>query len=196
MVRIPIQTITHIKTVSNDIHCNTPVKKPSHSTMDTVHSLSTEIGEGVEHTVHVVQHAADVARNAAHRVSETAREACQTASEKASHTMANSKECVRRHPVSMVLGAVVFGAAVGYLVMGTRRKPGFRERHVEEPLLELREAIQSVLSPVTRRLHQGYGAACDGVGKAIDQVHRHSPGHSSSSVSDRLSQVGKKIKFW
>jgi len=182
--------------VNNLIHTDPPLKELPEAAKDVAQALLAKADEGVERTKTLAHHAIDATRDVAHRTTETAREAYQSATVKAGETLEISKECVRRNPISVVLGAVVFGAAIGYVVMSARRKPSFSERYVEDPLLSVREALLTALSPVTQRMHEGYDAARDGVGRAMDRVHHYKPRRSCSSVSGRLSRVGEKLKFW
>lgn len=135
-------------------------------------------------------------KDAANRATDTAMELYQSAALRAEDTLATSKEYVRRNPVPVVLGAVAFGVAVGYLLMMARRKQTFSERYADEPLVAVREAILGALAPVTQRVHKGYDTAMDGAGKAIDRVHSFGPGRSSDSFSDQIGRIGNNLKFW
>lgn len=134
----------------------------------------------------------DVARSA----TDTVKEMYHSATLKTGDTLATSKEYVRRNPVPVVLGAVVFGVAIGYALMVARRKPTFGERHADEPLLAVREAILGALSPVTQRVQKGYDSALDGAGKVMDRVHNFGPVHTVDSFSDRIGRIGNNLKFW
>ena len=54
-------------------------------------------------------------------------------------------ECVsdqiRKNPISSVLGAAVFGAAVCYLILEGRHQPTFRERYVSGPLADAGDSV-------------------------------------------------------
>lgn len=190
------QSTIHTKIVSKENHLESPDQQLPDAVKDVAHSLLAKADKGVERTRDLAQHAIHSTKEATHHATVTAREACKTAATMANDTLENSKECVRRNPVSMVLGAALIGAAVGYVVMNARRKPGFSERYADDPLLSVREVILAALSPVAQRVNDGYDAACDGVGKAMDRVHRHKPGRSSSTCSGRICRFGNKIKFW
>jgi len=184
------------RTMSKDNPVESPAKQLPEAAKDVAQALLAKADEGVEHTRALAHQTIEATGVATHRATAKAREVVETASAKAGEALNCSKECVRRNPVSVVLGAVVFGAAIGFVVMSARRKPSFSERYVEDPLLSVRDALLTALSPVTQRMHEGYDAACDGVGRAMDRVHHYRPGRSCSSVSGRLSRVGNKLKFW
>jgi ElaB/YqjD/DUF883 family membrane-anchored ribosome-binding protein len=141
---------------------------------ETSRTLSSKVEEGVERTKECAQHAVDATR----------------------YTLETSKEFVRRNPVPVVLGAVAFGVAIGYMLVMARRKPAFGERYVDEPLLAVREAILGALAPVTDRVHKGYDSARDGAEKVMDRVHNFVPGCNGGSFSDHLGRIGNNLKFW
>jgi len=182
--------------VSTDIHPDPSVKQLPEAARDAARALAAKAEEGVEHTRGLAHHALDATRNAAHRATNTAREVCQSAALKAGDTLETSKEHVRRNPVSMLFGALVIGAAIGYVVMSARRKPTFSKWHVEEAPHAVRDAILTALAPVSKRVHGGYESACDGVGKAIDRVHGYQRGRAVDSMADRIGRVGSNLKFW
>lgn len=130
------------------------------------------------------------------RATESAKEMYHTAAVKADETLETSKEYVRRNPVPVVLGAVAFGAALGYLLQAALRKQTFSERYADEPMSAVRDAIFGALSPVTQRVHDGYDKARDGAGKAMDRLHQIGTRHIGNSFSDRVGRVGNNLKFW
>lgn len=141
-------------------------------------------------------HATDATKNAAKCCAGKAKDLYQTAAVKTEHAMTASKECVRRNPVVFILGAVVFGAAIGSVVMIALRKPSFAERYEDEPLGAVRDAILGALAPVTHRVHQGYDTARDGAGKAMARMNGFGSNRSCDSISDRISRMGNNLKFW
>lgn len=134
--------------------------------------------------------------DAAKRAGDTAKEFYHTAAVKAEETLAISREYVRRNPVPVILGAIAFGAAVGYMVMMTRQKPTFGERYAEEPMAAVREALLGAFAPVAQRVHSGYDSALNGAGKAMDRMHRFSSGRAVNSFSHRIGRIGNNLKFW
>jgi ElaB/YqjD/DUF883 family membrane-anchored ribosome-binding protein len=159
-------------------------------------TLSSKVEEGVDRAKGYAEHAVDASEDSAHRATETAKDIYQSVALKAEDTLATSREFVRRNPIPVVLGAIAFGVAIGYVMMSARRKPTFRGQYVDEPLGAVREAIRSALAPVSQRVHEGYDSARDGVGKAMDRVHHFKPGHTVESLSDQISRVGSNLKFW
>lgn len=135
-------------------------------------------------------------KDACTRAVDTAKGICHSAALKAEGALVASKEYVRRNPVAVVLGAIAFGAAIGYMVMMARRKPTFRERYADEPLAAVREAILGALAPVTQRVHKGYDWARDGAGKAMDRVHNCGRRSTGDSLSHQIGRIGNNLKFW
>ncbi len=138
----------------------------------------------------------DDAKDKVQRVTEAAKDIYQTAAVKAEETLETSKEYVRRNPVPVVLGAVAFGVALGYMLHAAIRKQTFTERYTDEPMSAVRDAILGALSPVTQRVHDGYDLARDGAGKAMNRLHRMGTRHSCNSFSDRVGRIGNNLKFW
>jgi ElaB/YqjD/DUF883 family membrane-anchored ribosome-binding protein len=163
---------------------------------DTYQTLSSKVEEGVERTKEYAQHAADVTRDTANRATGAAKDMCQSAVTKAGDTLETTKEYARQNPVTVVLGAVAFGAALGYMLMMARRKPTFSERYAEEPLVAVREAILGALAPVSQRVRHGYDSARDGAGKVIDQVQNIGSERTCDSFSDQIGRIGNNLKFW
>lgn len=144
----------------------------------------------------VAKDVSSATKDAANRATGKAKEIYQTAALKAEDTLATSKEYVRRNPVPVVLGAVAFGVAIGYMLMMARRKPTFSERYVDEPLVAVREALLGAFAPVAKRVHKGYDSALDGAEKVMDRVHSFSPRRTSNSFSNQMGRVGNNLKFW
>jgi ElaB/YqjD/DUF883 family membrane-anchored ribosome-binding protein len=142
------------------------------------------------------QTAIDATKDAGHRTTDAAKNMYQSAALKANDTLATSRDYVRRNPFPVVLGAVAFGAAIGYILINTRRKPTFGERFSDESLVSVREAILSVLTPMAQGVHDGYDSARDSVGKAMHQAHGFGLQRSCGNFSDRLCRAGSNLKFW
>jgi ElaB/YqjD/DUF883 family membrane-anchored ribosome-binding protein len=146
--------------------------------------------------VEAARDAVDSGEDAVKHASDTAREAYRSAARKTGDSLETSEDYVRRHPVPVVLGAVVLGAALGYLLVTARRKPTFGERYADEPIFAARDAILGALAPVTRHIRNGYDSALDGAGETLDRVHRFNPGHAAHSFSDHIGRIGENLKFW
>jgi ElaB/YqjD/DUF883 family membrane-anchored ribosome-binding protein len=201
------QTTNNLNTMSISTHSESPVNQLSEAAREAVNRAA----EAAKETTHraavaakeftgaaedVANEFTNSAKNAANRATDTAMDLCQSAALRAEETLATSKEYVRRNPVPVVLGAVAFGVAVGYLLMMARRKQTFSERYADEPLVAVREAILGALAPVTQRVHKGYDTAMDGAGKAIERVHSFGPGRSGDTFSDQIGRIGNNLKFW
>jgi|688.fasta_scaffold51696_6 ElaB/YqjD/DUF883 family membrane-anchored ribosome-binding protein len=173
---------------------------PNHDAADAAndvsHKLISKIEDGVECAKGHAQHAIDVTKDAACLASATAKNFYHTAAHKAEDSMACSKDFVRRNPVTVVLGAVFFGAAVGYLLLNARRKPTLGERFVDEPLASVRDAVFAAIGPVKQRVHDGYDSARCGMERAMGRVHRFSPGRTADTLSERICRAGSNLKFW
>ncbi len=156
---------------------------------EAVRNLAIEAAERTDFTT-------DELTDAAKRAGDTAKEYGQTALVKAEEALAISKEYVRRNPVPVFLGAIAVGAALGYMVMMTRRKPTFGERYADEPMAAVREALLGAFAPVAQRVHGGYDSALIGAGKAMDRMHHFGSGRSRNSLSHRFGRIGSNLKFW
>ena len=165
--------------------------------MNTESNETFPFADASEDMVESGQHAAGVVRKAAHCAADSARTACQTVKEKADDSMTCSREFVRQHPMTVVLGALAVGAVVGY-VIATRQQhqPTLRERFAGDPLNAARDAVFGVLAPVSRKLHHQYDSARDGAGRALEKLHRIHPSRCAESWADQLGRVGSNLKFW
>lgn len=163
---------------------------------ETADAAKEATGRAADNARHLAAEVTVATRDAANRVTDKAKDIYHSAAVKTGETLTTSKEYVRRNPVPVVLGAVAFGAALGCMVMMARRKPTFGERYDDEPLAAVREAILGALAPVTHRVHQGYGSARDGAGRAMDRVHRFGREHRCSSISDQIGRISNNLKFW
>ncbi len=148
------------------------------------------------HSEPLLDQSLDATWEAAHRATGAAKDIYQSAVEKAGDSLATSREFVRQNPVPVVLGAIAFGAALGYLLMTARRRPAFRDRFADEPLNAAREALLGAFGPMARRVHDGYDSARDGAGKVMDRVHGFDPRRAGDSLSDQLGRLGNHLKFW
>ena len=164
--------------------------------MDIYQTMSSKVEEGVGRTKEFAQHAVGATKDAANRATDVAKDMYQSAALRAEDSLATSKEYVRRNPATVVLGAIAFGAAIGYMIMMARRKPAFSERYVDEPLVAARDSILAALAPVAQRLHEGYDSARDGAGRAMDRANHFNPGRAVDSLSDQIGRIGSNLKFW
>lgn len=77
-------------------------------------------------------------------IREASAKASRVVCEKSSEAMDCATESIRRHPVSSVAGALVFGIAVGVLIASGRSSPTFCERYLHNPLDHASDAISSL----------------------------------------------------
>lgn len=168
-----------------EIHSNPPINPPADSAGEIVRRTSDAAKE--------TSQKATTIKNAAKYATDTAKDFYQFAAVKTEDTLATSKEYVRQNPARIVLGAIAFGAAFGCLLTIATKKPTFRERYSEDPLVAVRDAIISALAPVAQRVHKGYDSARGDAGKVL---HSFEPGKNGNSVSHRIGRIGQQLKFW
>ena len=187
----PVTPFSPLSEVANDFSRNVSdaVKETAQSVEDGVTEAAGEVEELAGEVSHTTK---DVAK----RVADKAKEMYHTAADKAGDTLATTQEYVRKNPMTFVMGSLFLGAAVGYLIINSRRKPTFAERFADEPMVSVRDAIRGAFAPVAHRVHEGYDTACEGIGKAMDQVHRLRPGRTVDSMSDRIGRAAHNLKFW
>jgi ElaB/YqjD/DUF883 family membrane-anchored ribosome-binding protein len=187
----PVNSLTSLSEPTKELasfasdEVKTSVKNVSVITKDMVGEAEELAGEISHSTVEAAKNVADKAKELYH-----------TAADQAGVTLASTKEYVRKNPLSLVMGSLLLGAAVGYLIINARRKPTFAERFADEPMVSVRDAIRGAFTPAAHRVHESYDSARQGVGKVMDQVHRLRPGHSRESLSDRISRTAHNLKFW
>lgn len=122
---------------------------------------------------------------------------CQTLSAKVDDTVSRTKAYVRQNPLPVMLGALTFGAALGYLMVLTRREEiTFRERLTGAPLQTAREAIYAVLAPVASRLHEGYDSTRENAAKVVSKLQQTPSARAVDSWFDQLGRVSSNLKFW
>lgn len=154
--------------------------------MNTAPPIKPSLNQLSEAAKDVTQHATDAAK-----------EICHNVTLKAEETLVRSKEYARHNPAPVLLGALVLGAALGYLILMSRRpEPTLRERFVDDPLHTARDTLYAALAPVVHRIHSDYDSARDGAGKAMDALNRYNPTRTVNSWSDQIGRVGSNLKFW
>ncbi len=104
-------------------------------------------------------------------------------------SLSHTKEYARKNPMPVLFGALALGAAVGCVIALTRREePSLRERFVDQPLSDFREAVYAALAPVSERLHDDYASARKGAERTL--------AHTGNSLSNQLGRVSRNLKFW
>jgi len=200
-------TTDKINTVNTDIHSEPLISHLPEAARETARRAADAAKETAQRATAIAKDVTgavgDLAgevtyatKDAAQHATDAAKDMYQSAALKAGDVLETSKEYVRQNPVPVVLGAIAFGAALGYLLMMARRKPTFSERYADEPLVAVREAVLGALAPVTERVHKGYDSARNGAGKVMDRVHSFVPGRSGDSFSDQIGRIGNNLKFW
>ncbi len=182
-----MNTDIHSKSHKNQLH-----EAAEEITRQTVVAAKSFIGVAEDAAGDIADSATATAKSAA----DTAKGIYQSAKGKAVGTYVTSSKYVCRNPVPVVLGAFAFGAALGCLLMMSRRKPTFRECYAEEPMGTVREVILDALAPVTERMHKGYDSARCGAEKVIGRVHDFGSGRTRNSISDQIGRMGNNLKFW
>lgn len=182
-----MNTDTHSKSLANQL---------SEDTREIAHQASVAARNFTGVVEDVAKDATDATTDAAKCTTEKAKEIYESAKSKAEESLENSKAYVRRNPVPVVLGAFAFGAALGCLLIMTRRKQTFSERYVDEPLGTVREAILGAIAPVTQRVHRGYDSARDGADRVMERVHNFGTERSRNSISDQVGRISNNLKFW
>ena len=83
--------------------------------------------------------------NQSEDIRSTIREKLEPVSQKTSEAYDSVTERIRQNPVSSVIGAAVFGAAVCYLILEGRHHQTFGERYVTGPLADAGDRVGSTL---------------------------------------------------
>ena len=136
-------------------------------------ALPQRARETVQHTQEALKHTYD---NARHR---------------AEDTLARTQVYVRENPMPVILGALAFGALVGYSLATSRREEDFRTRFTHDPLQTIRDTVAAALIPAGDRIHDAYDSARDGASKVFNRAH-----HRADSWSDHLRRASNHLKFW
>jgi ElaB/YqjD/DUF883 family membrane-anchored ribosome-binding protein len=202
-----LKSTNNINTMSTDMHSDPPMnhlpeaareiaRRTADAARETAQRAAATARDVTRDVENVAGEVTNATKDAAKHATDTVKEMYHSAAEKAGDTLTTSKEYVRRNPVPVVLGAVAFGVALGYMLMMARRRPTFGERYADEPLVAVREAILGALAPVAHSVHKGYDSARDGAGKAMDRVHSFSPGRTADSLSHQIGRIGNNLKFW
>jgi len=136
----------------------------------------------------------EAVQDGAQQAASAVKEACQSLSVKAEETLVRTKDYVQQNPVPILLGSLIFGAAVGCLLALTRRpEPTLRERFLTDPVSTARDILQAAFEPVGRRIHDGYDSARDSAGRTLNSLQDHLPGHRSESLGQKFL---RNLKFW
>lgn len=124
------------------------------------------------------------------RVSTQVSERCHTACDQA-------KEMIRRNPLPTVLGALAFGAAIGYAIY-SRRDCSVADRLVKESRSFGRH-LSGAQGKLSGLFHDGLDLAHEGAGRANRFVHDLPTDQVLDTVSSTLNRALNRInrlKFW
>jgi hypothetical protein len=97
------------------------------------------------------------------------------ANESCSSACHRAKDMITRNPVPTVLGAMVFGAAVGYLVFSR---------------------LSHAPGRVSSLFHDGVEMASAGAGKASNYLHDLPTREVLDNISGSLNKICNRLKFW
>lgn len=122
------------------------------------------------------------------KVKAIASERCHLACDRAS-------EMVRKNPLPTVLGALAFGAAVGYLVFSSRGTPSIGDRLVRESR-SARSRLAEAPGFLSSLFHDGAEAASRQASRASSFVHDLPAEEVLHSISSKLDRISKRLKFW
>jgi hypothetical protein len=110
--------------VSNEIHSNSSDKSPIDPAEEIGCQAAEIAGETFSKAARATKALTSTVGGVAKEVTDTTRNAIHTAQHMynsaalhAGDSLATTKEYVRRNPVPVVLGALAFGAAIGYLIV-------------------------------------------------------------------------------
>lgn len=122
------------------------------------------------------------------KVKSAASEQCSTACHRA-------KEIVTKNPIPTIFGALVFGAAVGYLVYSRRESLSIPDRFVRETE-SFRRRLHDAPGRLSSLFHDGVDAASAGAGKASGFIHDLPTSDVLHSISGSLNRICNRLKFW
>lgn len=104
-------------------------------------------------------------------------------------------DAVKRNPIPAVLGAMVFGAAVGYLIYSRREDITIPDRFAREAEA-LRRRLRNAPDRLSSLLHDGVERASAGAGKASDFIHGLPANDVIDSITGSLNRTCNRLKFW
>lgn len=128
---------------------------------------------------------------------ETVERVTTLATEKCHNACDQAKEMIRRNPLPTVLGALAFGAAIGYAIY-SRRDCSVADRLVKESRSFGRQ-LSGAQGKLSGLFHDGLGLAHEGAGRANRFVHDLPADQVLDNVSKTLHRALNRInrlKFW
>jgi len=128
---------------------------------------------------------------------QTAERVTSLATEKCHNACDQAKAMIRRNPLPTVLGALAFGAAVGYVIY-SRRDCSVADRLVNESR-SFRRHLSGAQGKLSGLFHDGMDLAHEGAGRANRFVHDLPADQVLDTVSSTLHRALNRInrlKFW
>lgn len=128
---------------------------------------------------------------------ETVERVATSASVKCHNACYEAKEMIRRNPLPTVLGALAFGAAIGYAIY-SRRDCSVADRLVKESRSFGRH-LSGAQGRLSGLFHDGLDIAHEGAGRANRFVHHLPTDQVLDTVSSTLNRALNRInrlKFW
>jgi hypothetical protein len=117
------------------------------------------------------------------------------ATEKCHSACDQAKELVKKNPLPTVLGALAFGAAIGYVVYSRRESHSLADRLLRESR-SVRRQLAGVPGRFSSILHDGLDVASQGAGRANRFIHDLPTDHVLDSVSGAVNRAINRLKFW
>lgn len=129
----PMNTDIHSKPPTNPLPgaATDAVKNVQNAAKDMYQTMSSKVDESMVRAKEYAQNAVDATKDATHSASDAAKDMYDSVSDKTENTLVRSKEYVRENPLPAVIGALALGAAIGYLIVASRREPTFQERYAD-----------------------------------------------------------------
>ena len=139
--------------------------------------------------VPVADRASAVVLEKARHAKESAEAAYQNAKAAGGQLVTRTSDTIRANPVPVIVGAAVLGAAVGYLLLSSRRKTTVASHFVDV------DALRSALAPFGKRLHEGYGAAIEKGYDSVNFAREHLPEEPVKLLKRKFNHLRKSLNI-
>lgn len=159
-------------------------------------NLAQDAGQRVSGLAHdATQRVSEFAHDAGQRVSGLAHDAAEVVKQKADRSISVSQDYVRGNPLPTILGALAVGMVVGYLV-SRREEEEKVQKLAREPLHAARDAVYSILGPISDRLHHQYDSAKDSADDLYHRINSRKNRKAAEGLLDDARKLGSSLKFW
>lgn len=166
---------------------------------ETVNRFSDNVSDAAHRAGVLAQDAghrvSELAHDAGKRVGVLAHDAAEVVKEKADRSISVSQEYVRGNPLPTILGALAVGMVVGYLVSRKEEEEQVK-KYAHEPLQAARDAVFSILAPVTGRLHHQYDVAKESADEFYHKLNSRKNRKAVEGFMDDARKLGSHLKFW